>query len=176
MTAATLLKKVGQIIEKMSRHLSVSKIGIPLVKVAFCMFFTGFAYVAYAQETPKQIEIIHADYVEFSKSLGAGVKRLIGHVVFRQGNAQMYCDSAYHYSDENRVDAYSHIHIKQGDTLDLYGDFMKYLGNQKLAQVRRNVRLIDRENRLRTEYLDFNLAESYGYYFNGGDLIMAKTE
>jgi len=82
----------------------------------------------------------------------------------------MYCDSAYYYSEENRFDAFSRIHIKQGDTLDLYGDYMKYLGNIKLAQVRKHVRLIDKESRLRTENLDFNLAESYGYYFDGGDL------
>jgi lipopolysaccharide export system protein LptA len=154
----------------MNLHLSLRKAGVPLVKTVLCIFSSGILNPLCAQEGPRQIEIVHADYVEFSKSMGAGVKRLIGHVVFRQGNAEMYCDSAYHYSDENRVDAYSHIHIKQGDTLDLYGDYMKYLGNLKLAQVRRNVRLIDRENRLRTEYLDFNLAESYGYFFNGGDL------
>jgi lipopolysaccharide export system protein LptA len=141
-----------------------------LIKAVHFIIFTCFASQSYAQEGSRHIEIIHSDIVEFIQSTGPAVKRLIGNVAFRQGNALMYCDSAYYYSVENRFDAFSRIHIKQGDTLDLYGDYLKYFGNQKLAQVRKHVRLIDKESRLRTENLDFNLAESYGYFFDGGDL------
>jgi lipopolysaccharide export system protein LptA len=141
-----------------------------LQALMLCLLYAGSTLRSYSQEGTKQIEILHSDVVEFFKSSGPAVKRLIGNVAFRQNDALMYCDSAYYYTEENRFDAFSRIHIKQGDTLDLYGDYMKYLGNIKLAQVRKHVKLIDKESTLRTENLDFNLAESYGYYFDGGDL------
>jgi lipopolysaccharide export system protein LptA len=122
-----------------------------------------------AQAT-KKIEIEHANTMEFDKSMGPDVKRLLGNVVFRHENSIMYCDSAWYYSAENRVDAFGHIHVRQGDTVHLYGDYMRYLGEKKIAEVRKNVRLIDKETILNTENLDFNIQDSYGYYFNGGTI------
>ena len=88
----------------------------------------------------------------------------------------MHCDSAYFFPKENYVNAYHNIHIVQGDTLHLYGDYLKYLGNQKLAQIRENVILIDKETRLETEYLDFNLRDNIGYYFNGGHIVNGDND
>ena len=40
----------------------------------------------------------------------------------------MSCDSAHYFPDKNQVTAFSKIHIEQGDTLDLYGDYLFYDG------------------------------------------------
>jgi lipopolysaccharide export system protein LptA len=123
------------------------------------------------EKKTKKITIRNADRIEFDEAMGEGVRILKGNVEFEHEEAIMNCDSAYFYSNDNKVDAFSNIHIHQGDTLHLYGDFLKYMGNKKLAQVRDNVKLIDKEAYLITEYLDYDLEKDMGYYFNGGEII-----
>ena len=68
---------------------------------------------------PEKIELVNADVSEFDQELNANATRLLGNVVFRHQNATMYCDSAYLYRNENRIEAFNNIRIKQGDSLDL---------------------------------------------------------
>ena len=68
------------------------------------------------------IEILHSDYLEYDKNLGTGVVKYVGKVAFRHEEVLMYCDSAYLYTNENKVQAFDNIHIIQGDTLHLYYD------------------------------------------------------
>ena len=71
-----------------------------------------------AQKSDK-IELIHADVSEFDQSLNAKATRLIGNVAFKHQNAFMYCDSAYLFRDENRLEAYNNIRITQGDSITM---------------------------------------------------------
>ena len=114
---------------------------------------------------------IDADYIEFDNELGNNAKRLIGNVRFKHEDVYMTCDSAYYYSEENMVDAYSNVHLWQGDTLDLYGDFLKYRGDIRIANVRNNVVLIDKESRLTTDYIDYNFNADLAYYIGGGSIV-----
>jgi len=114
-----------------------------------------------------RIEILNSDSMEKDEKTVNAIK-YIGNVIFRHDEAIMYCDSAYFFTEENTVTAYHHIHIEQGDTLDLYGDFLTYDGNEKLAKIRENVKLIDKETVLTTDNLDFNLRTNIGYYIDGG--------
>jgi len=123
---------------------------------------------AFSQKVTR-IEILNSDSMEKDEKTANAIK-YIGNVVFKHEEALMYCDSAYLFTEENLVTAYHHIHIEQGDTLDLYGDFLTYNGNEKLAEIRENVKLIDKENILTTHHLDFNLRTNIGYYINGGKI------
>ncbi len=122
-----------------------------------------------------QIEIVHANSIEFDQRSNNAAKKLMGDVEFKHENTIMFCDSAYFYSEKNTIDAYSNVNIHQGDTLHLYGDKLTYNGNTKLAQVRNRVKLIDKEITLTTEYLDFKIAEDIGYYINGGKIINGEN-
>lgn len=119
----------------------------------------------------RQIEILNTDYMEYDQGVGSGVVKYIGNVAFKQENMLLYCDSAWLFSAENTVDAYSSVHIIQGDTLHLYGDILHYNGNNKLAEVRKNVTLIDKETTLTTNYLDFDLERNIGYYERTGHIV-----
>jgi lipopolysaccharide export system protein LptA len=130
---------------------------------------------AIAQQV-KQVEIIHSNTIEFDKSSGINAKKLIGDVQFQHQDVIMYCDSAYFYSDSNYIDAFGHIHIKQGDTLHLYGELLHYNGNERMAQVRKKVRLVDTETVLKTENLDFNIKDNVGYYFDGGVIVNKENK
>ena len=121
-----------------------------------------------AQKT-KKIEIINSDVIEYDEELGPDIQKLIGNVEFEHDTYKMTCDSAY-FSSKQIVDAFGRVHINQGDTLHLYGDYLKYTGEIKLAEVRDNVRLIKKDMYLETQFLDFDMNEDVGYYFHGGKI------
>ncbi len=125
--------------------------------------------ILFAQQV-HQIEI-SADYIEFNNQLGNNAKRLIGNVHFKHEDVYMTCDSAYYYSEQNMVDAWSNVHLWQGDTLNLYGDYLNYRGDIRFAKVRKNVVLIDKESRLTTDYIDYDFNADLAYYLGGGRIV-----
>ncbi len=141
----------------------------PAVLILFFLLPAMNSTLLLAQQV-HQIDI-NADYIEFDSDLGNNAKRLMGNVTFKHEDVYMTCDSAYYYSEENMVDAYSHVHLWQGDTLDLYGDFLKYRGDIRMANVRDNVILIDKESRLTTDYVDYDFNADLAYYVGGGRIV-----
>jgi lipopolysaccharide export system protein LptA len=130
------------------------------------IYTSAFLLLACSQllsQVPAKVQQ-RADYMEYDKNIASGAYRLIKNVVFTHEGALMYCDSAYFYADINSLDAFSNVHINQGDTVDLYGDFLHYDGNTRIAQIRRNVKLIGRNTKLTTGTLDFDLSRNIGYY------------
>lgn len=127
-----------------------------------------------AQHVSK-VEIINADSFEFDEDLGNGAKRLLGHVQFKQDNVLMFADSAYYY-DNNALDAFGNIHINQNDSVHLYGDYLKYNGNTKLATITgKVVTLRDKEMTLTTTQLDFNMQSNIGYYNKKGKIVTKEN-
>ncbi len=119
----------------------------------------------------KQIELLNANSLEYDETLGTRAKRLIGNVALKHEGTTMYCDSAHLFSEENRFDAFGHVHIKPQGTSDLYGDSMRYYGNTKLANIRGLVRLTDKDHTLQTTSLDYNVENDLASYTNGGTII-----
>jgi len=138
--------------------------------IALFIFQIMFVSEIYSQKK-EQIYIRNSDLFVSSQNIGEGVRRFLGNVVFEHNNATMYCDSAYLYSKQNLIHAFSNVHVSRGDSLHLYGDFMLYNGDTKLGKFRNNVRLEDDETTLYTDSLDFDNAQNKAYYFDGGKII-----
>jgi lipopolysaccharide export system protein LptA len=145
-----------------------------LILFIFLIQITWMGISVFAQET-KTIIIDNADITEFDNTSGMQRSRLLGNVKFRNQDVFMSCDSAYFFPDLNILDAYSRVHIWRGDTLDLYGDFLKYKGDQRLAELRRNVILDTKETHLTTENIDYDLNKDMAYYFKGGKIINGEN-
>jgi lipopolysaccharide export system protein LptA len=142
--------------------------------VSLLIFFLSIGINLLAQNGSK-VEIINADSFEFDEDLGNGAKRLLGHVQFKQDNVFMFSDSAYYY-DNNALDAFGNIHINQNDSVHLYGDFLKYNGNSKLATVTgKVVTLKDKSMTLTTTQLDFNMQSNIGYYNSKGKIVTKEN-
>jgi lipopolysaccharide export system protein LptA len=144
------------------------------VRFFICIIFALVFASRLSAQMVRQVET-KADYAEFDQNIASGAQRLIGNVVFTHEDAVMYCDSAYFYGESNSLDAFSRVHINQADTVDLYGDFLHYDGNTRIAEVRRNVRLIGRNTKLTTSALDFNLGRNVGYYTNHADIVSGEN-
>jgi lipopolysaccharide assembly outer membrane protein LptD (OstA) len=139
-------------------------------RIKFLLALSVLCFPLKAQKEQK-IEILNSDYLEYDRNIGSGVVKYVGNVAFKQEDMLLYCDSAWLFSEEQVVLAYDSVHIIQADTLHLYGDELRYSGRTKLAEVRRNVTLIDKETVLTTDYLDFDLEKNVGYYEHNGHIV-----
>lgn len=122
---------------------------------------------SYAQ---KRIEIVNAGSLKVDNEIAAGAKRLIGDVQFKHEDALLFCDSAYFYSD-NSLDAFGNVHIQQSDGVNLYGDLLKYNGNEKLAVLTDNVLVDKGDMKLSTDVLNYDIASGIGYYNTPGRIV-----
>lgn len=138
------------------------------ILILFC-----FCCLPFLGITQKLIKIIHADTItQYDRLPGNTI--LKGNVIFEHDGARLYCDSAYLKEKESLLKAYSKVQINQGDTVNLYGDSLYFYGKTKYAKVRGNVRFRDREYKLVTDSLDFDMKKSFAFYKNGGTITHVK--
>ena len=121
------------------------------------------------------VYLLQADNLQFDQARIADAQIVKGNVIFRHEEALMYCDSAYFYEKTNSLDAFGHVRMVQGDTLEGFGDKLYYDGNTKLARLRRHVKLIhgradENPTVLTTDSLNYDRAKGVAYYFTGGEV------
>ncbi len=157
----------------------------------FCLFFilcTGYAM----QQNPLQgntgnkkvtkIFVVHADSFVYQEAVNPDVRALYGNITFRHDSTYMYCDSAYLYGTNNTLEAFDNVRIEQGDTLYIYGDYLKYNGNTSIAEMRENVRMENisaktgRIVTLFTDHFNYDRNKNIGYYFDGGMIVDSLNE
>ncbi|MEQ6166686.1 MULTISPECIES: OstA-like protein [unclassified Ekhidna] len=108
------------------------------------------------------------DLYEFRKN-GEKIRRLIGNVVFAQETTTMYCDSSYYYVNDNVMEAFGHVKIID-DSVTITSRKLIYNGQDRTAKLRQNVIYTKADQRLTTDFLDYNMDTEEGQYFNGGKL------
>jgi lipopolysaccharide export system protein LptA len=126
-------------------------------------------------QKPEKIELINADVSEFDQEKYANATRLLGNVIFRHQNATMYCDSAYLYRNENRLEAFNNIRIKQGDSLNLTGKRLLYNGDTKVANVFDNVIMTDGKMTLNTSRIDYDMNKDIASYSDSGHIVNGEN-
>ena len=122
-----------------------------------------------------QIEIINADKISFNKKVSEDRQLLIGNVKTKHEDRFLSCDSAYYYAKENKIEAFSNIHIWQGDTLSLQGDYLLYHGNRQIAEIHNNVLFVHNDMNLETNQLNYNFQTEKGD-FNTRGVITNKNK
>ncbi|WP_343667815.1 OstA-like protein [Chitinophaga sp.] len=151
----------------------LAKVG--LILAGICL---GSIFSARAQDTPQQktdtgkvIHIIHADSLNVVTKNGVSLNRFINDVIFRQGNTLFYSDSTFIDKATNVLDAYGHIHINQADSIHIYGDYLHYEGETRLATMRDNARLTDGKVTISGPELQYDMNARIGTYTKGGKLV-----
>ena len=125
--------------------------------------------------TPVVIEVLGADQLDYDATKN-NAQHLTGNVRIRHGETLMFCDSAWIYAKENKLVAYGHVHVKQGDTLNIYGDSILYDGNKKYAKIRGNIRLVEEDLHLETDSLDYKTDDRVAYYTGGATITSIKNQ
>ena len=151
----------------------IHSIKIPILTRNILFMFLALSFVGFSQIKTKsdgKIVNIKAKRLVFDKSMGIDARRLIGEVQWESDGAVMRCDSAYMYTDKN-IEAFSHISIIKGDSIFVYGDSLRYDATTKLANLKGNVKCIEKDMTLTTNYLTYDVGNSVASYYNGGKII-----
>jgi len=119
----------------------------------------------------RRIEIMHSDSMKFDRVVGRSRNRLNGNVSLKHNDLYMKCDSAWYYDDTNQVYAYNNIHIWQGDTIHIWGQYLSYNGDTGKAFLTDSVILADKEMKLFTEKINYDVNTQVAMYDVGGRVL-----
>ena len=124
----------------------------------------------------REIQIIQGNSLrEKSIDSATRLQTISGNVILKEGLTLFYCDSAIINKETNVLEAFGNIHINQNDSINTYSQYLKYIGKDRIAFLKKEVRLTDKKGTLYTQELEYNLATSIGKYKNGGKVVNGKT-
>lgn len=162
--------------------------GFFVLKYSFFLCFLMINYFSFAQKsiyfppppkdtTQKQkIEVKKTDSLLYRTEELGRFRKLIGNVQLKHENAMMYCDSAIIDIDANYMTAYGkQVHIQKGDSIDVWGNFLEYFGDQKLARLTGMCSMRDKTMILTTPELNYNTETDVGSYMSGGRIVNKET-
>ncbi len=124
----------------------------------------------------KVMHILAADRANFLKKDSLhDFQSLAGHVVVKQEKTLFYADSAIINTFDNTLEAFGNIHINDADSVQTYAQYLKYLGKEKKAFLKKKVKLTDGQGVLTTEELEYDVTAKIGTYLKNGKLVNKKT-
>lgn len=158
--------------------LFVRKILLSKRSVVPVLLLTVYFFTFASQETgsvsqnQRKIELIFADEdIVIQDNAGKDVHHIIGNVKFRMNESTLTCDSAHYFPEKMQITAFSKAHLSQGDTLNLFGDYMFYDGKSDIAEAKNNVVLIDKETYLYTDAINYNVKNQIAHYNDRGKIV-----
>jgi len=103
------------------------------------------------------------------------LKTIAGDVILKEGLTLFYCDSATINSQTNVLEAFGNVHINQNDSIHTYAQYLRYVGADRVAFLKKDVRLTDKKGTLYTQELEYDLKSSVGNYKNGGRVVNGNS-
>src|SRR6478672_10992996 len=143
-----------------------------------CLFLikmNSFAQVP-APDTMRIIEILRGLSLR-EKTIDSltKIETIAGDVMLKEGATTFTCDSAIINRKLNTLEAFGNVHINDADSLHTYAQYVKYVGTERIAYLKKNVRLTDRKGTLLTQDLVYDLKAGIGKYHGGGKVINGTT-
>ena len=130
-------------------------------------FFTS------AQER-KQIEIEYAPYMDIvEEKPGATIltRNNSSQVHVKHKGIELWCNEAIYYGNEDFIEAYGNVRVKQGDSINMTSKYVEYSGKTQLAYASGDVILIDPDSKLYTDILHFDRVRQQAYYNQKGKVV-----
>jgi len=94
--------------------------------------------------------------------------------VYEHHGSTLSADSGYIYNDDEGrqyFDAFGKVIITQPNGTVIYADKLHYVAETQLATLTNNVRMVDGNSVLTTNYLTYNMKSSVGTYTGGGRIV-----
>ena len=141
-----------------------------LCLLALCVTLPALGQRKNARVEDDRIYLDHADSLYYDK-FRLGDKQIVrGNVKFRHKGSTLMCDSAYFKQVENKFEAYGHVRMYQGDTLEIRCDTALYDGNAEMVHAQHNVVVVHRKtSQLHTDNLVYDQKFDIVYYDQGGN-------
>ena len=92
-------------------------------------------------------------------------------VHFIHKGADLFCDKAIYYEDQDFIEAFSNVVMKQGDSINMVAKYLEYSGKSQLAIARGDVVLTEPQSILKTDTLYFDRIKQEAYYNTKGTVV-----
>ena len=120
-------------------------------------------------DTLRLIQILKGNSLREKMVDTISFQTIAGDVMLRESLTLFTCDSAAVNKTTNVMEAFGNVHINQQDSIHTYAQYLKYIGKERKAYLKKNVRLTDKKGTLYTDELDYDLGTNIGNYKKGGD-------
>ena len=106
---------------------------------------------------------------------GTTLQTLAGNAVVQQGNTILSGDSIAFNPATGIAEVFGNVHINDADSVHTYAQYLRYIGSERIAYLKKNVKLTDGKGTLYTDELEYNLATGIATYKNGGKVVNGPT-
>jgi len=136
-----------------------------------CCFAT---LLSYSQE-PKKIRIEYSGFTVKDSLTGPNIVTFVRsdqsqiHIVHE--GIDMWCDKAIYYQNEDFIEAFSDVVMKQGDSINMTANYVEYSGITQLAFAAGDVILNEPQSTLTTDTLYFDRTKQQAYYKSKGKVV-----
>ena len=141
------------------------------ILLIICCFSTALSYA----QPPKKIFIEYSGFTVRDSLKGENVTTFVrsnqGQIHIVHEGIDMWCDKALYYQNEDFIEAYSNVRMKQGDTINMTSDYVEYSGITQLAIAAGKVVLTEPQSTLNTDTLYFNRFTQQAFYNSKGKVV-----
>lgn len=136
-----------------------------------CCFSTLLSY----SQQPKKIRIEYSGFTVKDSLKGENITTFVRsdqsqiHIVHE--GVDMWCDKAIYYQNEDFIEAFSDVLVKQGDTINMTSKYVEYSGITKMAFAAGDVILTEPQSVLTTDTLYFDRTKQEAYYKSKGKVV-----
>jgi lipopolysaccharide export system protein LptA len=151
-------------------------------KTGFFLILLLVPFISFAQQPPpkndtvRQFEILRGPSMRsIQVDSITTLQTIAGGAIIRQGTTIFSSDSVVINPVTHIAEAFGNVHINQADSVQTYAQYLKYIGTEKTAYLKKDVRLNDKKGTVFTQQMDYNLGTGIGNYHNGGKVINGRT-
>ena len=115
------------------------------------IYFFLFVVFTLSSQEREQIEIKFAPYMTIEeKNPEATIltRDNSKQVHIKHKGIELWCDKAVYYQDQDFIEAFGKVLVKQGDSLDMTSNYAEYSGITQLAYASGDVVLVDSNSKL----------------------------
>ncbi len=153
----------------------VKKLRYILLLVIICVTENIVAQTA-PTDSINKIYILNGNSIRFiTLDDSTNLKTIAGNAIVKQGNTKLFGDSIVINERTNIAEVFGHVHINDADTVNTYADYLRYVGKERVAYLKRNVKLTDGKASLTTNDLVYNVATGIATYQGGGKVVNGTT-
>ncbi|MEJ7626930.1 MAG: OstA-like protein [Ferruginibacter sp.] len=127
-------------------------------------------------DTSRIIQIVTARSMRMmTLNNGGTIQMLAGNAIVRQGQTTLSGDSIAFNPATGIAEVFGNVHINDADSVHTYAQYLRYIGAERIAYLKRNVKFTDGKGTLFTNELEYNLQTGVANYKNGGRVVNGST-
>ncbi|MEZ4796745.1 MAG: OstA-like protein [Flavobacteriaceae bacterium] len=141
------------------------------IVVALAFLYSNFTF----SQVKRRIDIDSSGFMTKNEAEYPGATILtrddMNQVKVSHEGITMWCDQAIYYGEQDFIEAYGNVIIKQGDTINMTSKYVEYSGKTQLAFASGDVQLSDPTSTILSDTLWFDRVKQQAFYRNKGKVI-----